>query len=64
MNNTTDAMVPIVFGLLFVLIPFIISMCAHRRKKCSIWAVIVSPLVGFWAYVILVIILFLLSKDV
>ena len=64
MKNITDALAPSVVGLFFALIPFIISMCIYRRRKCSIWTVIVAPLVGFWVYAILLVILFLLSGDV
>ena len=53
----------IAIGVLFALIPFAVSCLLYRRRKCSIWPVIVSPLVGLFSYVVLIIILVFLSGD-
>lgn len=56
-------MKPIVIGVLFALVPFAVSLLFYRRGKCSIWSVILSPLIGLFSYVVLIIILVLLSGD-
>ena len=53
----------IAIGVLFALIPFAVSFLLYRRGKCSIWPVVVSPLVGLFSYVVLIIILVFLSGD-
>ena len=53
----------IAIGVLFALIPFAVSFLLYRRGKCGIWPVIVSPLVGLFSYVVLIIILMFLSGD-
>ena len=53
----------IAIGVLFALIPFAVSFLLYWRGKCGIWPVIVSPLVGLFSYVVLIIILVFLSGD-
>ena len=53
----------IAIGVLFALIPFAVSFLLYRRGKYSIWPVIVSPLIGLFSYVVLIIILVFLSVD-
>ena len=56
-------MKPIAIGVLFALVPFAVSVFLYRMGKCSIWPVIVSPIIGLFSYVILIIILIFLSGD-
>ena len=56
-------MTPIVIGVLFALVPFAVSLLFYRKEKCGIWSVIVSPLVGLFSYVVLMIILVFVSRD-
>ena len=56
-------MKPIVIGVLFALVPFAVSLLFYRKEKCGIWPVIVSPLVGLFSYVVLIIILVFVSRD-
>ena len=56
-------MKPIAIGVFFAFIPFAISFCLYRRGKCSIWPVILSPIIGLFSYVVLIIVLILLSGD-
>ena len=56
-------MKPIAIGVLFALIPFAVSYLLYLRGKCSVWPVIVSPLIGLFSYVVLIIILVFLSGD-
>ncbi len=53
----------IAIGMLFALIPFAVPFLLYRRGKCSIWLVILSPLIGLFFYVGLVITLVFLSGD-
>jgi len=56
-------MKPIAIGVFFALVPFTVSILLYRRGKCSIWPVIVSPLIGLFSYVVLIIVLVFLSGD-
>ena len=53
----------IAIGVLFALIPFAVSFLLYRRGKCSVWTVFISPFIGLFSYVVLVIILVFLSGD-
>ncbi len=56
-------MKPIAIGMLFALAPFAVSLLLYQKGKCSVWPVIVSPLIGLFSYVVLIIILVFLSGD-
>ncbi len=56
-------MKPIAIGVLFALVPFAVSLFLYQRGKCSLWFVILSPLIGLFSYVVLIIILVFLSGD-
>ena len=56
-------MKPIAIGALFALIPFAVSLYFYQKEKCSLWSVILSPLIGLFSYVILIVILVFLSGD-
>lgn len=53
----------IAIGVLFALAPFAVSLFLYQREKCSLWTVILSPLIGLFSYVVLIIILVFLSGD-
>lgn len=53
----------IAIGVFFAFMPFAISLSLYRRGKCSIWPVILSPIVGPFSYVVLIIVLILGSGD-
>ncbi len=53
----------IIFGVVLALLSFIVSLCFYLRGKCNVWTVIISPVVGFFSYVLLILILIFISGD-
>lgn len=50
-------------ALLSTVIPFFISLCLYRRKKCTVWTVVIAPLVGLFVFLLLIILLIVASGD-
>ncbi len=53
----------IIYSLFSVLIPLVTAIYIFSRGKCSIWCVIISPVVGLFLFCMLVVVLMLLSGD-
>lgn len=56
-------MMLIVYAAVFALVPFLVSLCLQKRGKCSIWWVLVAPVIGLFLFCILVLFLFSISRD-
>ncbi len=50
-------------AMVFIFFTIFISLVFHRQGKCSIWMVILSPLIGLFIFVILTTCLILMSGD-
>jgi len=56
-------MMIIIIGVSFALAPFVFSLLLHQGGKCSIWMVILSPVIGLFIFATLMTCLLLLSGD-
>ena len=53
----------LIVATLFALVPFLVSLRLHMRGKCSIWWVLIAPVVGMFVFGLLVLFLIFMSGD-
>ena len=53
----------VVYGALFMLIPFLASLRLHMRGACSVWWLLTAPVVGLFVFCVLVLLLVFISGD-
>ena len=58
-----QAMTPIVYAALFMLVPFLASLRLHMRGACSVWWLLVAPVTGLFVFCVLVLSLVFMSGD-
>ena len=58
-----QAMTPIVYAALFMLVPFLASLRLHMRGVCSVWWVLTTPIVGLFVFCVLVLFLVFVGGD-
>jgi len=58
-----QAMTPIVYAALFMLVPFLASLRLHMRGMCSVLWLLVAPVAGLFAFCALVLLLISMSGD-
>ena len=51
------------FAFLSASLPLLVSWCFYRHRKCGIWTVIISPVIGFFIFIITIIVLIFSSGD-
>ena len=56
-------MMLLVCATIFALVPFLVSLLLHTRGKCSIWWVLIAPVVGMFVFGLLVLFLIFMSGD-
>ena len=56
-------MMLIVYATIFALVPFLIFLRLHMRGKCSIWWVLIAPVVGIFVFGLLVLFFIFTSRD-
>jgi len=54
----------LIVATLFALVPFLVSLRLHMCGKCSIWWVLIAPVVGMFVFGLLALFFVFISGDI
>ena len=52
-----------VLALLSAVLPFLVSLYFYQREQCSVWTVVIAPVIGLFIFATLIVVLVLSSRD-